>query len=189
MSLRRSCLPRAAGSHWSLTCTGWCATGMSSHGSSAEINRNRLSLRERKTSYPPTWPSNSNRRHPLAEGYEEGDTLCCLDETDDQSNTSHQKNPKSFLSSPKEGTAIFPLESSPFPGRESRVFELEPWWGWNTRLSYPCWQTRLETSMVQLFFMFRLQLLTNILEQYIPQDDDALGEVAFPFICSKFTKQ
>jgi len=60
---------------------------------------------------------------------------------------------------------------------------------WNTRLGYPCWQTWLEMSMVWLFFMFRLQLLTNILEQYIPQDDDALGEVAFPFICSKFTKQ
>lgn len=39
------------------------------------------------------------------------------------------------------------------------------------------------------FFMFQTQLLTNILEQCIPQDDDALGEVAFPFICSKFTKQ
>lgn len=81
-------------------------------------------------------------------------TLCCLDEADDQSRASHQKEailsisrrshsnlPPEILSSARQGVRVFALSYS----------RAEPML-WNTRLGHPCWQAWLETSMAQLFF-------------------------------------
>lgn len=107
--------------------------------------------------------------------------------------TSRTRKNKIILVISKEATAIFPLESCPFsarsPGSSLSATAATSQHSGTQGLVIPVGEYGYKRARSSYFFMFWLQLLTNILEQYIPQDDDALGEVAFPFICSKLTEQ